>query len=74
MFKTRSATQLAAAVVASGCFALALGAHAEAPCKSATKPDANAANEAAPAKQVTGAAKAPREDRRWDMEGVLGGQ
>jgi hypothetical protein len=118
MFKIRSTTrQLAAAVLASGCFVLALGARAEggphmnemeesAACKSAkmsawfdrqrqlTDGDfvpgriatprecamtqdtnaANAANEAAPRKQFTATAKEPREIRRWDYEGMLGGQ
>jgi hypothetical protein len=118
MFKIRSTTkQLAAAVLASGCFVLALGARAEAPhledmeaarievaaCKSAKlsawfdrqrqltdgdfvpgqiatprecmrTQDTNAANEAAPRKQLTAATKEPREIRRWDFEGQLGGQ
>jgi hypothetical protein len=119
MFKIRSTTrQLAAAVLASGCFALALGARAEAgphtnemeadsvdaaackraklsawfdrqrqltdgdfvpgkiatPRQCAMTQDTNAANEAAPRKQFTATAKEPREIRRWDYEGMLGGQ
>jgi hypothetical protein len=117
MFKIRSSKQLMAAVLASGFFALALGARAEggphsmemeaegefATCKSAKlsawferqrqltdgdfvagqiatprecvmTQDTNAAHEAAPRKQLTAAAKEPREIRRRDYEGLLGGQ
>jgi hypothetical protein len=117
MLKIRSTRQIAAAVLASGCFALALGARAEAgahsmemneagsatACKNArssawferqrqlTDGDfvagevatprecaemygANAADEAAPRKQLAAAPKAPRQNLRWDYEGVLGGQ
>jgi hypothetical protein len=120
MFKIGSTTkQLAAAVLATGCFALALGAHAEArpysmgvikvagidsvACKSATlsawfdrqrqltdgdfvpgqiatprecvmTPDANAANEPAPAKQLVAVAKAPNQGFPGGYEGfTLGG-
>ena len=109
MFKIRSTTtQLAAAVLASGCFALALGARADtgidsAACKSArssawferqrqlTDGDfvageiatprecamtygANAADEAAPSKQLVATAKAPRQGFPGGYEGVtLGG-
>jgi hypothetical protein len=119
MFKIGSTTkQLAAAILASGCLALALGARADAgphtqemdadgveatackraklsawfdrqrqltdgdfvPGKIATPrecvmtQDTNAATEAAPRKQFTATAKEPREIRRWDYEGMLGGQ
>ena len=109
MFKIRSATtQLAAAVLASGCFALALGARADAglnsaACKSAQSsawferqrqltdgdfvagqiatprecvmtPDANAAKESVPAKQLVAVAKAPNQGFPGGYEGVtLGG-
>jgi hypothetical protein len=120
MFRIGSTTkQLAAAVLATGCFALALGAHAEArpysmgtinvagadaaACKSATlsawferqrqltdgdfvpgriatprecvmMPDANAANEPAPATQRVVVAKAPNQGFPGGYEGVvLGG-
>jgi hypothetical protein len=121
MLKIRSTRQLAAAVLATGCFALALGAHAAArpysmgtleikaagvdaaTCKSATlsawferqrqltdgdfvpgpvatprecvvTPDANAANEPAPARQLVAVAKAPKQGFPGGYEGVvLGG-
>ena len=114
MFKIRSTTQLAAAVLASGCFALALGARAEAgsystgmkatspaceratlsawferqrqltdgdfvageiatPRECSTMQGANAAPETAPGKRAVTAAKAPRQGRPSDYEGVAQG-
>jgi hypothetical protein len=85
MFKVRSiTTQLMAAVLASGCLALALGARAEAgPHSKEVEADGYESTGCKRAKlsawferqrQLTAATKAPRENRRWDMEGVLGGQ
>jgi hypothetical protein len=118
MFKVRSTTQLAAAVLASGCFALALGVRAETgaysmemkadrsgsacesarqsawferqlqltdgdadpfqkvatPRECAMKRSANAADESAPGKEPTTAAKAPQRGLSWDFQGSLNGQ